>query len=37
VTVRYPGARRALADGAPCMIDGDIVSAPFFKRMTIEF
>ena len=37
VTVRYPGARRALADGAPCMIDGHIVSAPFFKRMTIEF
>ena len=37
VTVRYPGARRALADGAPCTIDGHIVSAPFFKRMTIEF
>jgi hypothetical protein len=37
VTVRYPGARRALADGAPCAIDGDIVSAPAFSRMTIEF
>ena len=28
VTVRYPGALRALADGAPCMIDGHIISAP---------
>ncbi len=37
VTARYPGAQRALADGAPCAIDGDIVSAPTFSRMTIEF
>jgi hypothetical protein len=37
VTVRYPGAQRALADGAPCTIDGDIVSSPVFTRMTIEF
>jgi hypothetical protein len=37
VTVRSPGARRAVADGAPCTIDGDIVSAPVFRRMTIEF
>jgi hypothetical protein len=37
VTVRYPGAQRALADGAPCIVDGDIVSAPAFSRMTIEF
>ena len=37
VTVRYPGAQRALADGAPCAIDDDIVSAPIFTRMTIEF
>ena len=37
VTVRYPGAQRALADGAPCAIDDDIVSAPVFARMTIEF
>jgi hypothetical protein len=28
VTVRSPGAQCALADGAPCMIDGHIVSAP---------
>jgi hypothetical protein len=37
VTVRCPGAQRALADGAPCTIDGHIVSAPAFSRMTIEF
>ncbi|MBV9286498.1 MAG: hypothetical protein JO288_01525, partial [Hyphomicrobiales bacterium] len=37
VTVRCPGARRALADGAPCTIDGDIVSAPVFTRMTVDF
>jgi hypothetical protein len=37
VTARYPGAQRAFADGAPCAIDGDIVSAPPFSCMTIEF
>jgi hypothetical protein len=37
ITVRCPGAQRALADRAPCAIDSDIVSAPLFKRMDIEF
>jgi hypothetical protein len=36
VTVRCPGAQRAFADSAPCAIDGDIVLAPAFRRMTIE-
>ena len=36
VTVRYPAAQSALADGTPCAIDGDIVSAPAFRHMTIE-
>jgi hypothetical protein len=35
--VRYPGAQRAFAAGALCAIDGEIVSAPVFTRMTIEF
>jgi hypothetical protein len=37
VTFRYPGAKRALADGRPCDIRGDVVSAPNFARLAIDF
>ena len=37
VTFRYPGAKRALADGRPCDISNDVVSAPNFTRLTIDF
>jgi hypothetical protein len=37
VTLRYPGARQALADGSPCEIDGDVITAPVFNRLVIDF
>jgi hypothetical protein len=37
VTLRYPGARQALADGNPCEIDGDLITAPIFNRLVIDF
>jgi hypothetical protein len=37
ITFRYPGAKRAFADGAPCPIQGDVVTAPNLKRLVIEF
>ncbi|HXW19589.1 MAG TPA: hypothetical protein VEK35_03705, partial [Roseiarcus sp.] len=37
VNVRYPGAKRGHADGKPCPIDADVVSAPNFKQLTIDF
>jgi hypothetical protein len=37
VTVRYPGAKRAFADGEPCAIHGDVVTAPRLNRLVIEF
>jgi hypothetical protein len=37
IAVRYPGAKRARADGKPCAIEGDVVAAPSFRRVTIEF
>ena len=37
ITFRYPGAKRARADGRPCEIRGDVVSAPSFSRLAIEF
>ncbi|WP_026609499.1 discoidin domain-containing protein [Methylocaldum szegediense] len=36
IVLRYPGARRAQADGNPCDIDGDVVMAPNFNRLVIE-
>lgn len=36
IVLRYPGARRAQADGNSCEIDGDVVMAPNFKRLVIE-
>ena len=37
ITFRYPGAKRALADGRACVIKGDVISAPCWKRLAIEF
>jgi len=37
ITFRYPGAKRALADGKACVIQGDVVSAPNWTRLVIEF
>ena len=37
ITFRYPGAKRAFADGKPCAIHGDIVTAPNLNRLMIEF
>jgi hypothetical protein len=37
ITFGYPGAKRALADGKVCVIEGDVVSAPNWKRLVIEF
>ncbi len=36
VTVRYPGAKQARADGKPCDINSDVVSAPNFSRLEID-
>ena len=37
ITFRYPGAKRALADGRPCDIHGDVISAQNFNRLVIDF
>jgi hypothetical protein len=37
ITVRYPGAKRAQADGKPCDFDGDVISLPNFNRLLIDF
>jgi F5/8 type C domain len=37
ITFHYPGAKQAHADGVPCDIDGDIISAPNLRRMVIDF
>ncbi len=37
ITVRYGGAKRALADGRRCDIRGDVISAQNFNRMVIDF
>jgi hypothetical protein len=37
ITLRYPGAKRAQADGTACEIDRDVISAPSFRRMVIHF
>jgi hypothetical protein len=35
VTFRYPGAKQARADGSPCAVVRDVVSAPVFRRLEI--
>jgi hypothetical protein len=37
ITVRYPGAKRAQADGKPCDVDGDVISLRYFNRLLIDF
>jgi hypothetical protein len=37
ITLRYPGAKRAHADGKPCEIQGDVVLAPNFSRLVVDF
>jgi hypothetical protein len=36
ITVRYPGARGAFADGTPCPVEDGLVTAPPFRRLVIE-
>ena len=36
ITVRYPGAKRAHADGRPCDIKADVITAPHLRRLVIE-
>ncbi|WNV06139.1 discoidin domain-containing protein [Candidatus Methylospira mobilis] len=36
ITFRYPGVKTAHADGQPCAIDGDVVTAANFGRLVIE-
>ena len=37
ITFRYPGVKRALADGEPCKIHGDVILAPSLRRLLIDF
>ncbi|MFO1417302.1 MAG: discoidin domain-containing protein [Methylotetracoccus sp.] len=37
ITVRYPGARYALADGVPCSIRANLISAPNWSRLVIDY
>ncbi|MGJ0452819.1 MAG: discoidin domain-containing protein [Methylocystis sp.] len=37
VTLRYPAARRAVADGRLCDIDGDVISSAYFRRLVIDY
>ncbi len=36
VVVRYPGARRAWADGVACPVEGELIVGPLFRRLEIE-
>jgi hypothetical protein len=35
--LRYPGAKRARADGRRCDIRGEVISAPNMNRLVIDF
>ncbi len=37
ITFRYPGAKRARADGKPCDIQGDVILAPNLSRLVVDF
>jgi hypothetical protein len=37
ITIRYPGAKRAHADGRPCEIRGDVILTPSLNRLLIDF
>jgi hypothetical protein len=36
ITVRYPGAKQAHADGRPCDIKADVITSPNLSRLVIE-
>ena len=37
VTLRYPRVKQAQADGRPCDIHGDVISAPNLNRLEIDY
>jgi hypothetical protein len=37
ITFRYPGAKRARADGKACEIQGDVILAPNLSRLEVDF
>jgi hypothetical protein len=37
ITLRYPGVKQAFADGQPCLIEGDVITAPLCRRLEIGF
>jgi hypothetical protein len=37
ILVRYPGAKHARADGKPCDVEADVISAPNWRRLEIDF
>ena len=37
IRVRYPGAKLARADGSPCDIQADVILAPSWSRLEIDF
>ena len=37
ITFRYPGAKRAMADGKPCALARDLIVTTGFSRLTIDF
>jgi hypothetical protein len=37
ILVRYPGAKLARADGSPCDVQADVISAPNWSRLEIDF
>ncbi|MFN5745869.1 MAG: discoidin domain-containing protein [Methylococcaceae bacterium] len=37
IVIRYPGARSAYADGIPCHIEGDLITAAHLTTLVIDF
>jgi hypothetical protein len=37
IVIRYPGVRSACADGIPCRIEGDLITAPPLTTLVIDF
>ncbi|MBG0812552.1 discoidin domain-containing protein [Methylosinus sp. H3A] len=37
VTIRFPAAKRAFADGKSCVIAGDVISSANFRRLVIDY
>lgn len=36
ITLRFPGVKRAQADGEPCQVEGDLIIAPNWRRLVID-